>query len=76
MILIIFVMNVGVILMNNEKTYIERLEYKLGYQDGFVDGFKAAKHCLECYNCSDCDPQSYDITKSCPYSQYKEVFVI
>lgn len=76
MILIIFVMNAGITLMDNEKTSIECLERKLGYQDGFLDGYRASKHCLECDFALECDPQSFDIIKRCPYSQYKEIFVI
>jgi hypothetical protein len=37
------------------ESYLERLERKLGYLQGFEDGLKAAKYCSGCEFCGECE---------------------
>ncbi len=50
---------------------LERVIYKLGYQDGFEDGLIAAKMCSNCEYICKCqdDPQKTDY---CPNAKLRE----
>ena len=56
------------------QSYIERLERKLGYQDGFDDGLQAARYCASCEYCPKCQDDNSK-TIYCPYSKLKNEFV-
>jgi hypothetical protein len=53
-------------------TYLERLERKLGYENGFIDGILATNHCSSCELLPQCDYNEKTI-EVCPYSKYKGV---
>jgi hypothetical protein len=59
-----------------EHSYIERLERKFGYQEGFMDGLEAYKHCRDCDIVLGCDPSSYKVSEHCPYSKIKNEIAI
>jgi hypothetical protein len=61
--------------MDIPTSYIERLERKQGYQEGFEDGLKASYYCRSCDLVNEC-AYGNKLVLICPYSVYKNTPVV